>query len=215
MAKKAASRPGSAARPTSKPGTTKPGAKPAGKGPAPNFTERLESLGDAWNETREKKTEQRGAGFFNDNVPEGDYIARLTANSIKAYKTGNKTGVQYWAFSFTILDEAYSGQVVRASVDISNDELGTTGKTHLDILKDTLTHLGVDVKKIKSTDFPQVTLWLLDKAKNKNARPVVKISVKNSFYDKDDGTSGKSQRIYVNAPTTREELETLGIESGE
>jgi len=211
MAKKAApARPGSSARP-GKASPAKPGS--AKQGRAPNFQEALENLGDAWEGVRDQPTENKRGSFTNDNVPDGNYTAQLTANKIGTYnaKWGDREGIQHWTFSFTILDEAYAGEVVRARIDISADEIGETGRTWMSVLKDTLTHLGIDVKKITPVDFPKITLALLDKSKNKNAKPVVNITVANSFYDKDDGTQGKNQRVYVNGPVSKEELETLGI----
>lgn len=197
MAKKKAS--GTTKKSTPRKSSSRKKTPPKGKsalGGGVDFAAVAQGLGNAWQESREK--EPQAAGFAPPDVPDGDYVVQLTSGRVGQYRSGNKKGTGYVKFRYTIATGDYEGEVLSSTDDLSTDEVGSSGRTKLDLLSERLQRMGVDTKKLNLAELPELVVWLTDVKKNKDAKPYYRVTVRNNFVESDSGETLHFQNVYVN-----------------
>lgn len=195
MAKKA-SKPAAGKSASSK--KTPPKGKPSNESAGIDFNSALGGLEDAWGESREKPP----TTFSNEppDVPDDDYVVQLSGARVGQYKTGDRKGVPFVRFRYTIVVGQYTGEVLSSSDDMSTEEAGNTGKTKLDFLSDRLQRMGIDTRKMSLKELPSLCQFLMDTKSNPNAKPFFRVSVKNSYAPKRDNPDEQVhyQQVYIN-----------------
>lgn len=183
---------------TKKTSPKKTSPKGAGNAPATgvDFASAIDGLEGAWGESREK--EPTNSGFAPPDVPDGDYIVQLIGGRVGAYKTGNRKGTVYVKFRYNIVIGEFTGEVLSSTDDVSTREVGSTGKTQMDLLSERLQRMGIDTKKMSLKELPELVLWLTDPKKNSAAKPFFRVAVKNNFSEDDKGETRHYQNVYVN-----------------
>lgn len=206
------------AKKSSKPASTPktPASKPTGKMPVPrkpakgddlDFNAIAAELEGSWEQSRAKEPASPMMGP--PDVPDGDYLVRLTGARVGRYRSGNRKGTGYLRFRYTILAGEYAGEVLSSSDDLSNREVGTQGNTALDMLSERLQRMGVATKKLSIKNLPDLCEWLLDPAKNPDAKPCYRVAVRNNYVESDKGETLRFQNVYINETLSNAEVEEL------
>lgn len=198
----------SATKPKSAKGTTKKASRPGGgaKGKATGFADQLDSLEKDWQSARTQAPRQ--GGFEAPDIPDGTYPARLVGASVGKGK-GDKP--PYFKFQFLIAFGEYKGTKLTVFDNISNEPLGDSDRTGLNILSDRLQMLGVDISKMPLKDLPKVASWLTDPEQNDEAQPYVMVGIVNKFSPskKNPNEMRRFQNVYVNGLIDEEDLAEL------
>lgn len=182
-----------AAKPTR---TAPKSAAPRASGQAPDFASALSGLDDAWGDSRTKEPTARG--FAPADVPDGDYIVQLVGARVGIYKTGKKKGTGYVKFRYQIVVGQYADETLTSSDDLSKTEVGSTGRTKLDLLSERLQRMGVETKKLDLRKLPELCTFLVDPTKNPDAKPFFRANVANNFVEGDNGEQLHFQNVYIN-----------------
>ena len=194
MAKKAVTRNASA---------TKSGTQGKAKG----FKAKAEDVDSAWGESRKVEPSKGGGDFTVADVPDDTYILQLTSAKISEYKKGDRKGMKFYSFSFTIKFGDYAGANLNKKQDVDAEKkikIKDVMYSPLDLLSQDLQRLGIDVKKMKSPikDGPAVCDAL------KKSQPVIRGYVTTKPNTKNP--SGQPfQSVYLNELVTDEELDQI------
>lgn len=189
--------------------TTKRGSARKKKGAQPaaveNLDDYLANLDSAWTDSRQTVAE--GGDFSPADVPDGEYIIRLSGGNFSTYKSGTKKGMPRVAFRYDIISPAdYAGEILRSMDDLSDRAAGN--KTAMDWLLDRLRRLGIDVKELGIREIPEAVTTLV-----KNAG-YYRAAVENRYVDskRTPGTQEHYQSVYINdGPLDDDELAEHGV----
>lgn len=170
-----------------------------------NFDAAMENIETAWEETREK--DNTGGSFEPPDVPDGDYVAQLTNARMAAYRRGDRAGTYYVNFRYTIVLGEYAGEVVSSRDDLSAEPITDDGPTRLALFIGRLQRMGIETSGLSVKQIPDLVQWLVDPAKNDDAKPYYRVAVRNTEKPQDDGSVRRFQNVYVNELLDREEVE--------
>lgn len=196
--KKAAQRPTASTPVPARGAARQPAAARSGRGAAPRASSvDLKSLDAAWNESRVKSPSGPGGGP--PDIPDGDYIAQVQSAKVGQYRSGNRKGLWFFAINYTITQGEHAGVRISSRDDLDKDREISDGRTSLDLFRERLQYMGIDVTNMRASEFPDLAKALGD-PKHELGRLTLAVTVKNNYVESDKGQTLHFQNVYVREP---------------
>lgn len=173
-------------------GRTKRSAKTAGG--KVNLKARVSGLANLWKKSRESVPTAMGV----PDIPDGCFCGQIHKASIGETQAKKP----YFRIEFLLRHGDYEGTSLTKMYMLTDDPVGDSGKTQLDLFSEDLQRLGIEVKEMEAEDLFDLPTFLTNKEENENAETFYSLRVVN----KEDRNGKPRLNVYINGALEPEEV---------